>query len=183
MPTCDNNRVNVEIDFVESFIDHDTLIVHSSKIDPILEEFASELDHIAPIPPGLIDASLSYLELDSLEEGNGDQEEKEFNLEDIFQIQDIILQEKLLNVHRLISNIESLKDKPTLDHVLKSPSQFPIPVEDSDAFFEESDTSLSHLDNSLPEFETFSDHTEGTRSDSTTTHANYFLPEYDSFLF
>ncbi|GKD62117.1 hypothetical protein Tco_1299626 [Tanacetum coccineum] len=54
---------------------------------------------------------------------------------------------------------------------------------DSDSFFEESDTSLSHLDNSLPEFETFSDHTEETRSGSTTTHANYSLPEYDLFLF
>ncbi|GJZ38170.1 hypothetical protein Tco_0584361, partial [Tanacetum coccineum] len=29
----------------------------------------------------------------------------------------------------------------------------------------------------------FSDHTEETRSGSTTTHANYSLPEYDSFLF
>ncbi|GKE87179.1 hypothetical protein Tco_1564654, partial [Tanacetum coccineum] len=55
----------------------------------------------------------------------------------------------------------------------------PIPVMDSDS----SDTSLSHSDNSLPEFETFSDHTEETRSGSTTTHANYSLPEYDSFLF
>ncbi|GKG35399.1 hypothetical protein Tco_0440553, partial [Tanacetum coccineum] len=27
------------------------------------------------------------------------------------------------------------------------------------------------------------DHTEETRSGSTTTHANYSLPEYDSFLF
>ncbi|GKF18977.1 hypothetical protein Tco_0063895, partial [Tanacetum coccineum] len=53
----------------------------------------------------------------------------------------------------------------------------------SDSFLEESDTSLSHLDNSLPEFETFSDHTKETRSGSTTTHANYSLPEYDSFLF
>ncbi|GJU88987.1 hypothetical protein Tco_1301410 [Tanacetum coccineum] len=72
---------------------------------------------------------------------------------------------------------------PTPDRVLESPSPFPIPVADSDSFLEESDTSLSHLDNSLPEFETFSDHTEETRSGSTTTHANYSLPEYDSFLF
>ncbi|GJY76481.1 hypothetical protein Tco_0481597 [Tanacetum coccineum] len=50
-----------------------------------------------------------------------EQEEKEFDLEDIFQIQDVILREKLLNVHRLISNIESLKVNPTLDRVLKSP--------------------------------------------------------------
>nr|GEV15112.1 integrase, catalytic region, zinc finger, CCHC-type, peptidase aspartic, catalytic [Tanacetum cinerariifolium] len=42
---------------------------------------------------------------------------------------------------------------------------------------------LSYLDNSLPEFETFSNHTEETSSDSTTTHADYSLPKYDSFLF
>ncbi|GJW63723.1 hypothetical protein Tco_0115607 [Tanacetum coccineum] len=76
-----------------------------------------------------------------------------------------------------------MKDNPTPDRVFKSLSSFPIPVVDSDSFFEESDTSLSHLDNSLPEFESFSDHTEETRSDSTTTHANYSLPKYDSFLF
>ncbi|GJX73784.1 hypothetical protein Tco_0312379 [Tanacetum coccineum] len=39
------------------------------------------------------------------------------------------------------------------------------------------------IDNSLPKFETFSDHTEDMRSGSTTTHANNSLPEYDSFLF
>ncbi|GJT64023.1 hypothetical protein Tco_1015503 [Tanacetum coccineum] len=203
----DNNRVNVEIDFVESLINRDTSIVYSSKIDPILEEFAGELAHIAPIPPGIVeadfdpnddtssdddsfenieyvDASPSYIEYDSFEEVNDvEQEEKEFDLEDIFQIQDVILREKLLNVHRLISNIESLKVNSTLDCVLESPSPFPIPVTDCDSFLEESDTSLSHLDNSLPEFETFSDHMEETRSGSTTTHADISLPEYDSFLF
>ncbi|GKA34541.1 hypothetical protein Tco_0720970, partial [Tanacetum coccineum] len=117
VPTCDNNRVNVESDFMESLINRDTSIVYSSKIDPILEEFAGELAHIAPIPPGIVeadfdpnddtssdddsfenieyvDASPSYI----LEEENEDQEEKEFDLEDIFQIQDVILREKLLNV-------------------------------------------------------------------------------------
>ncbi|GKE88488.1 hypothetical protein Tco_1565963, partial [Tanacetum coccineum] len=206
VPNCDNNCVNVESDFVESLINRDTSIVYSSKIDPILDEFAGELAHIAPIPPGIIeadfdpnvdtssdddsfenieyvDASPSFSELDSLEEENEDQEEKEFDLEDIFQIQDIILCEKLLNVHRLISNIESLKVNSTPDRVLESPFPFPILVADSDSFLEESDTSLSHLDNSLPGFETFSDHTEEKRSGSTTTHANYSLSEYDSFLF
>ncbi|GJY40772.1 hypothetical protein Tco_0428042, partial [Tanacetum coccineum] len=130
-----------------------------------------------------IEASLLNLETVSLEEVNEDQEEKEFDLEDIFQIQDVILREKLLNISRLVTNIESLKDNPTPDHVLKSTSSFPIPIMDSDSFFGESDTSLSHLDNSLPEFETFSDDTEETRSGSTITHANYSLPEYDLFLF
>nr|GEY56015.1 hypothetical protein [Tanacetum cinerariifolium] len=45
---------------------------------------------------------------------------------------------------------------------------------------EESDNSL--LDNFSPEFETFCDHTEETRS-GNTTHANYSLPEYDLFCF
>ncbi|GKF55211.1 hypothetical protein Tco_0165551, partial [Tanacetum coccineum] len=39
----------------------------------------------------------------------------------------------------------------------ESPSLLPRPVTDSDSFFEKSDTSLSYSDNSLPEFEPFSD--------------------------
>ncbi|GJR82097.1 hypothetical protein Tco_0152882 [Tanacetum coccineum] len=83
-----------------------------------------------------------------------DQEEKEFDLEDIFQIQDF-------------------------------PSSVPISVTDSGSFFEEfpNTFTISYSDNSLPGFETFSDHTEETRSGSTTTYANNSLPEYDSFLF
>ncbi|GJR01165.1 hypothetical protein Tco_0524149 [Tanacetum coccineum] len=119
----------------------------------------------------------------SLRGNNVDQEEKEFGLEDILQIQGVILREKLLNISRLIANMESFNDNPTPDRVLKYPFSFPISDTDSDSFFEESDTSFSHLDNSLPEFETFSDDTEETRSGSTTTHANNSLPEYDSFLF
>nr|GEY81562.1 hypothetical protein [Tanacetum cinerariifolium] len=45
----------------------------------------------------------------------------------------------------------------------------------------QSDNSLS--DTFSLEFETFCDHTEETRSDTTTTHANDSLPEYDSFCF
>ncbi|GJU53592.1 hypothetical protein Tco_1227306 [Tanacetum coccineum] len=182
VPTCENNRINAEYDLVESLINRDTSIVYSSKIDPILEEFVGELAHIASIPPGIIEADFDPnddtssddddfedVEYVSFEEVNDDeQEEKEFDLEDILQIQDVILREKLLKISRLITNIESLKDNPNL-----------IPVTDSDS----SDTSLSHLDNSLPEFESFSNHTEETRSGSTTTHANYSLPEYESFHF
>ncbi|GJW70386.1 hypothetical protein Tco_0127303 [Tanacetum coccineum] len=162
VPTCDNNCVNVESDFVESLINRDTSIVYSSKIDPILEEFVGELAHIAPIPPGIVeadfdpnddissdddsfenieyvDASPSYIEYDSFEEVNDvEQEEKEFDLEDIFQIQDVILREKLLNVHRLISNIESLKVLP-----------FPILLADSGFVLESLYISYSQLDNIL----------------------------------
>ncbi|GJS26249.1 hypothetical protein Tco_0486869 [Tanacetum coccineum] len=99
------------------------------------------------------------------------------------EVKDGILHDKLLNINLLIAKIESLNDNPTPDCVLKSLSLFPIPVEDSDSFFEKSDTFLSYSDKSLPEFETFNDHIEETRSGSTTTHADNSLPEYDSFLF
>ncbi|GKA47164.1 hypothetical protein Tco_0740047 [Tanacetum coccineum] len=51
------------------------------------------------------DDSYENIEYVSLEEVNNDQEEKEFDLEDIFQIQDVFLREKLLN----ISLIRSLR--------------------------------------------------------------------------
>ncbi|GKG41934.1 hypothetical protein Tco_0473685, partial [Tanacetum coccineum] len=101
-------------------------VISSHKINFLIEGFAGEF---APIPHGMdedefdeeevdcydhdissddesyenieyIEASPLNLEYDSLEEDNEDQEEKEFDLEDIFQIQDVILREKLLNVHR-----------------------------------------------------------------------------------
>nr|GEW26563.1 hypothetical protein [Tanacetum cinerariifolium] len=123
------------------------------------------------VDPSLLDSELVSLE----EENDVYQEEKEIDLEDILQIQDVILREKLLSINRLIADIEFLNDNPTPDRVLKSSSLFPI--------FEKSDNPLSYSDNSLPEFETFSDHTEETRSGSTTAHANNSPPEYDSFCF
>ncbi|GKG45863.1 hypothetical protein Tco_0498309, partial [Tanacetum coccineum] len=56
VPICDIGRVNVESELVESLINRDTSIAYSSKIDPILEEIAGELAHIAPIPPRIVEA-------------------------------------------------------------------------------------------------------------------------------
>nr|GEX32523.1 hypothetical protein [Tanacetum cinerariifolium] len=107
-----------------------------------------------------------------IEEENGveeenvvQQEEEEIDLEDISQIQDVVLREKLLSITRLISNIESLNDNSNPDRVFNS---------------FESDNFL--LDNFSPEFETFFDHSKETRS-GNTTHADNSLPEYDSFRF
>nr|GEY75028.1 hypothetical protein [Tanacetum cinerariifolium] len=122
-----------------------------------------------------VEASLLESEHVSLEEENDVYQEEEFNLEDIRQIQDVILREKLLSINRLIADIEFLNDNPTSDRVLKSSALFCI--------FEKFDNSLSYSDNSLPEFKIFSDHTEETRNGSTTSQANNSLPEYDSFCF
>nr|GEZ95747.1 hypothetical protein [Tanacetum cinerariifolium] len=113
-----------------------------------------------------VDASVPDPTIVSVEEENVVQrEEEEVDLEEISQVQDVVLREKLFSITHLISNIESLKDNSTLDRVLNS---------------FESDNSL--LDNFSPEFETFCDHSEEMRS-GNTTHANYSLPEYDSFFF
>nr|GEW89408.1 hypothetical protein [Tanacetum cinerariifolium] len=121
-----------------------------------------------------VEASLPDPEIVSLEEENVvHHEEEEVDLEDISQIQNVVLREKLLSINRLITNIESLNDNPTPDRVLNSSVSIPI--------FEESNNSLSNTFS--PEFETFCDHTEETRSGNTTTHANDSLPEYDSFCF
>nr|GEU97307.1 reverse transcriptase domain-containing protein [Tanacetum cinerariifolium] len=115
-----------------------------------------------------VDASLPDPEIVSIEEENiVHQEEEEIDLE---EIQDVVLREKLVSINRLIANIKSLNDNPTPDCVLNSSALIPIS--------KESDNSLS-----LPEFKTFCDHTEKTRSGNTTTHADNSLPEYVSFCF
>ncbi|GJY25653.1 hypothetical protein Tco_0400379 [Tanacetum coccineum] len=103
-----------------------------------------------------------------------------FDLEDILQIQDVILREKLLNISRLITNIESLNDNPTPDHEFKSPSSFPIPVTDSDSFFENSDTFLSYSDNSLPNFELLA--MIRKRREVAGELTNVVIEEVDTFL-
>nr|GFA34497.1 hypothetical protein [Tanacetum cinerariifolium] len=75
-----------------------------------------------------------------------------------------------------IEYVEASPLDPELDSLEEENDSFALfPI------FEESDNSLSN--NSLLEFETFSDHMKETRSGSTTTHAHDSLPEYDSFCF
>nr|GFD12257.1 hypothetical protein [Tanacetum cinerariifolium] len=89
-----------------------------------------------------VEASLSNPKIINVEEENVvQQEEEEVDLEDISQIQDVVLREKLLSITRLTSNIKSLNDNPTPDCVLNS--------------FESDNSLLNYF---LPEFETFCDH-------------------------
>ncbi|GJU05412.1 hypothetical protein Tco_1121842 [Tanacetum coccineum] len=135
------------------------------------------------------DDDFEDIEYVSLEEVNDvDQEEKEFDLEDILQIQDVILREKLLNISRLITNIESLNVNPTPDRVLKSPSLVPVSVTDSSSFFEKSDTSFSFSDNSLPEFVEpdqggLTSIVMDEISDNSTNDPLLELPKFESFHF
>nr|GEV38059.1 hypothetical protein [Tanacetum cinerariifolium] len=140
--------------------DHSDIFSDSKIGDDILvyDDDFKDIEYVEASPPDP--------EIVSVEEENVvQQEEEEFDLEDISQIQDIVLREKLLSITRLISNIESLNDSPTPDCVLNS---------------FESDNFL--LDTFSPEFETFCDHSEETRS-GNTTHADNSLPKYDSFYY
>nr|GEX89853.1 hypothetical protein [Tanacetum cinerariifolium] len=147
--------------------DNYSYIFSDSKIDDDISVYDDDFEDIE-----YVEASLSDPDIVSIEEENGveeenvvNQAEEEVDFEDISQIQDVVLREKLLSITHLISNIESLNGNSTPDRVLN---------------FFESDNSL--LDIFSPEFETFCDHSEETRS-GNTTHANDSLPEYDSFFF
>nr|GEX91589.1 hypothetical protein [Tanacetum cinerariifolium] len=136
-----------------------------SKIDDDISVCDDDFEDIEYIEASLLDPEIA-----SIEEENGVEEEnvvqrEEEEVEDISQVQDVVLREKLLSITRLISNIKSLNDNSTPDRVFNS---------------FEFDNSL--LDNYSLEFKTFCDHSEEARSDNTT-HANYSLPEYDSFCF
>ncbi|GKF58680.1 hypothetical protein Tco_0172217, partial [Tanacetum coccineum] len=66
---------------------------------------------------------------------------------------------------------------PSFEYVVESPSPLPTPFEDSDSLMEETDTLLSHFDNSPPEYETFSFDIEEKSSGITTTHSDFSLSE------
>nr|GEZ97447.1 hypothetical protein [Tanacetum cinerariifolium] len=164
----DKKECDVPISENSPICDNHSDIFSDSKIDDDISVYDDDFEDIK-----YVEASLSDLEIvSSVEEENvvhqaeeNDVVEEEVDLEDISQIQDVVLYEKLLSITRLISNIEYLNDNSTPDHVLNS---------------FESNKSLSGTFS--PEFETFCDHTEETRS-GNTTHADNSLPEYDSFCF
>nr|GEZ75304.1 hypothetical protein [Tanacetum cinerariifolium] len=138
LPVSENNHV---CDNSDTFSD--------SKIDDVISVYDDDFEHIKYVKASLSDLEIVSEEEYEVEEENVvQQEEEEVDLEDISQIQDVVLHEKLLSIIHLISNIESLTDNPTSDSVFNS---------------FESDNSLS--DNFSPEFEIFCDFTEETRSE------------------
>nr|GEZ27232.1 hypothetical protein [Tanacetum cinerariifolium] len=134
-----------------------------SKIDDDISVYNDDFENIEYVEVSLFDPETVRVEEENGVEEENDvyQEEEEVDLEDISQIQDVVLRKKLLSIIHIISNIESLNDNSTPDRVLNS---------------FKSDNSFS--DNFSPEFETFSDHSEETRS-GNTTHADNSLPEYN----
>nr|GEY47129.1 hypothetical protein [Tanacetum cinerariifolium] len=72
---------------------------------------------------------------------------------------------------------------PSSDPIVASLSPSLTPTRDSDSILEETDTLLSHSDDSVPDYETFCFDIKEKSSGSTTSHSNHSLPKYESFCF
>nr|GEX08135.1 hypothetical protein [Tanacetum cinerariifolium] len=108
----DESKCDVPISKNSSICDDHFDIFSDSKINDDISVYDDDFEDIE-----YVEALLSDPEIVSgvKEENDVHQEEEEIYLEDISQIQDIVLHEKLLSITRLISNIESLNDNPTPD--------------------------------------------------------------------
>nr|GFB21185.1 hypothetical protein [Tanacetum cinerariifolium] len=93
-----------------------------SKIDDDISVYGDDFEDIEYVQASLLDPKIVSIEEENgVEEENVvQQEEEDVDFEDISQIQDVVLREKLLSITRLISNIESLTNNPTPDRVLNS---------------------------------------------------------------
>ncbi|GJX47941.1 hypothetical protein Tco_0273131 [Tanacetum coccineum] len=165
--SCDNDNFDAEFGLINSLLSRDISIT-SLKIDFLPEEFVGEFDLIDPILPGI-------------DEDDFDEKEGEID-NDILQIEDEILREKLLNVNLLIDKIEALNLTPSTPFVLEYPSSSPIPIVDSDFLIEEVDTFLVSEDSIPP----------GIKSDFDSEEDMVFpddllnddlIPKYERFTF
>ncbi|GJZ55651.1 hypothetical protein Tco_0610844 [Tanacetum coccineum] len=168
VPSCDNDHFDVECGLINSLLSRDILIT-SPKIDFLPEEFVGELDFIDPILPGIDEDDFDE---DDFDEDDFDEEEGEID-NDILQIEDEILREKLLNVDLLIDKIEALKLTPSIPFVLENPSSSPILVVDSDFLVEEVDTFLVSEDSIPLGIESDFDSEEGLPYSLQNTHRVY----------
>ncbi|GKE58538.1 hypothetical protein Tco_1497723 [Tanacetum coccineum] len=159
---------------VENLVPIPNSSITSSKIEFLPKEFASELNFIDPILPGIDEDDYDKDDFDEEEEGEIDDE--------ILQIEDELLREKLLNFNLLIDKIKALKLTPFIPFVLEYPSSSPILVVDNDFIVEEVDTFLVPEDSIPP----------GIKSDLDSKGDIVFLdgllyedpiPEYERFTF
>nr|GEU69163.1 hypothetical protein [Tanacetum cinerariifolium] len=119
----DLHHFNAESDLIESLLNQYSLIISSSKIDSLLDEFVGELIFLKSIPPGI-------------DEADCDPEEE------------IRLTEKLLYDNLSPCPLEEINFENS-GAVIETFSPSPIPVEDSDPFIKEIDLFLTS-DGTIP---------------------------------
>nr|GEW37094.1 putative ribonuclease H-like domain-containing protein [Tanacetum cinerariifolium] len=156
----DPHHLNAESALIESLLNHDSSIISSSsKIDSLFDEFAGELTLLKSIPPGI-------------NETDCDPEE-----------------ETRLIMRLLYDNSYPRPPEEFIsensDAAIESFSPFPIPVEDSDSFMEETDLSFTPDDLMPPNIE--EDDYDSERDililKELLSNDSLSLPEYESFHF
>ncbi|GJR17566.1 hypothetical protein Tco_0966093 [Tanacetum coccineum] len=172
VPSCDNEHFDAECGLINSLLSRDSSIT-SFKIDFLPEEFVGELDFIDTILPG-IDGN-------NCDEDDFDEEEGEID-NDIIQIEDEILREKLLNVNLLVDKIEALKLTHSIPFVLEYPSSSLIPVGDSEFLIEEVDIFLVPEDLIPPGIESYLGSKEDIIFFDNLLNDDP-IPEYEHFTF
>ncbi|GJW03188.1 hypothetical protein Tco_1562044 [Tanacetum coccineum] len=177
VPSCDNDHYDAEFGLINSLLSRDSSIT-SPKIDFLPEEFAGELYFIDPILSGIDEDDFDE---DDCDEDDFDEEEGEIDI-DIFQIEDEILCEKLLNVNLLVDKIKALKLTPSIPFVLEYPSSSLIAVVDSDFLIEEVDTFLVLEDSKPPSIESDLDSEEDIVFLDNLLN-DVPIPEYERFTF
>ncbi|GKF76230.1 hypothetical protein Tco_0225674, partial [Tanacetum coccineum] len=98
----------------------------------------------------------------------------------VYQI-DIV--DSLCDKFHIENNSLSGNPTPSSDLVVESLSSSSIPCRDRDFLVEETDTLLSHFNDSSPDYETFCFDIEDKSSGSTTSHSDLSRLEYESFHF
>ncbi|GJU95911.1 hypothetical protein Tco_1320667 [Tanacetum coccineum] len=155
----DPHHFNAESNLIEYFLNQDTSIISSPKIDSLLEEFSGELAHIDLILPGI--------------------NETDFDPEE-----DIHLVEKLLYNNSSPRPPEEFNSE-YYDAIIESFSPSPIPVEDSDSLMEEIDLFLTPDDSMPPGIE--NDDYDSERDilflEELFSNDSPSLPENESFHF
>nr|GEV67477.1 hypothetical protein [Tanacetum cinerariifolium] len=119
----DLHHFNAESDLIESLLNQDSLIISSSKIDSLLDEFVSELILLKLIPPRINEADCDPKE-------------------------EIRLIEKWLYDNSSPRPLEEINSE-NYDAIIKSFFRSPIPVEDNDSLMEEINLSFTS-DDSMP---------------------------------
>nr|GEW18554.1 reverse transcriptase domain-containing protein [Tanacetum cinerariifolium] len=143
----DKRECDVPISENSPVCDNHSDIFFDSKIDDDISVYDDDFEDVE-----YVEASLPNPEIVSVEEENVvQQEEEEVDFEDISQIQDIVLREKLLSITRLIYNIESLNDSPTPDHerLINHVENDILDDSTNDPLLEEADLFLA-ADHSIP---------------------------------
>nr|GEX63874.1 hypothetical protein [Tanacetum cinerariifolium] len=153
------HHLNAESDLIESLLKQDSLIIYSSKIDSVLDEFAGEISLLKSTPPGI-------------DEADCDPEEE------------IRLIEKLLYDNSSPRPPEEFISENS-DAAIEYFSSSPIPVEDSDSLRDEIDLSLTPDDSMPPGIESDDYDSEGDIIIREELLTNYSLSlfENESFHF